>query len=175
MLRAMAADNPEKTSGAVPGDRRRIVAMRGMTNGLTIGERVAWYRRRRGISQAVLAGLVGRTEDWLSKGENNRIDLDRVSVIRSPAEALDVSLGDLLAEPTLMDWTETSGAHPVPALRRALMTYRQLAPATTAPASAEPPSTDVLRRRLADVWTGYQDSRFGYVTATLPRLITDAY
>jgi len=84
-------------------------------------------------------------------------------------------LGDLLAEPTLMDWTETSGAQTVPALRRALMTYRQLAPAATVSESAEPPSTDVLRRRLADVWSGYQDSRFGYVTATLPRLITDAY
>ena len=41
--------------------------MRGMTESLTIGERVAFYRRRRGLSQEVVAGLVGRTEDWLSK------------------------------------------------------------------------------------------------------------
>jgi transcriptional regulator with XRE-family HTH domain len=79
--------------------------MRGITENLAIGERVAWYRRRRGISQEVLAGRVGRTVDWLSKAENNRIDLDRLSVIRALAEALDVSLGDLLAEPTLMDWS----------------------------------------------------------------------
>ncbi|WP_260463341.1 helix-turn-helix domain-containing protein, partial [Streptomyces sp. TRM72054] len=59
-----------------------------MTENLTIGERVAWYRRRRGLSQEVLAGLVGRTTDWLSKAENNRIELDRVSVITSLAEAL---------------------------------------------------------------------------------------
>jgi transcriptional regulator with XRE-family HTH domain len=77
--------------------------MRGMTNNLTIGERVAWYRRRRGMSQEVLADMVGRTVDWLSKVENNRVDLDRLSVIKALADTLDVSLGDLLSEPSLMD------------------------------------------------------------------------
>jgi transcriptional regulator with XRE-family HTH domain len=102
--------------------------MRGMTTNLTIGERVAWYRRRRGMSQEVLAGLVGRTVDWLSRAENNRMELDRLSVIKTLADALDVSLGDLLAEPTLMEWTADSGKRTVPALRSALMNYRQLTP-----------------------------------------------
>jgi transcriptional regulator with XRE-family HTH domain len=99
-----------------------------MTTNLTIGERVAWYRRRRGMSQEVLAGLVGRTVDWLSRAENNRMELDRLSVIKTLADALDVSLGDLLAEPTLMEWTADSGKRTVPALRSALMNYRQLTP-----------------------------------------------
>ncbi|MEQ4306234.1 helix-turn-helix transcriptional regulator [Plantactinospora sp. B6F1] len=60
-----------------------------MPNTLTIGERVAWYRRRRGLSQEVLAGLVGRTADWLGKIENNRIEMDRLSVIKSLADVLD--------------------------------------------------------------------------------------
>jgi transcriptional regulator with XRE-family HTH domain len=50
--------------------------MRGMTEKMTIGERVAFYRRRRGLSQVVLAGLVARTEDWLSRVENNKIEID---------------------------------------------------------------------------------------------------
>ena len=70
-----------------------------MTENLTVGERVAWYRRRRGMSQEVLAGLIGRTADWLQRAENNRIQLDRLSVIRSLAEMLDVSIGDLIGEP----------------------------------------------------------------------------
>jgi hypothetical protein len=41
---------------------------------------------RRGISQEVLAGLVGRTTDWLSKVENGRANLERLSVIKSLAE-----------------------------------------------------------------------------------------
>ena len=31
------------------------------------GERVAFYRRRRGLSQAKLAGLIGRSESWVSQ------------------------------------------------------------------------------------------------------------
>ncbi|WP_416382265.1 helix-turn-helix domain-containing protein [Nocardia transvalensis] len=79
-----------------------------MTQDLTIGERVAWYRRRRGMSQEALGGLVGRTEDWVSRVENNRISLDRLSVIRLLADALDVSLGDLIGEPMLLEWTTDS-------------------------------------------------------------------
>jgi transcriptional regulator with XRE-family HTH domain len=69
--------------------------MHGLGTDLTIGERVAWYRRRRGLSQQVLANLVDRTEDWLNKVENNRIQLDRLSVITALARELDITLGDL--------------------------------------------------------------------------------
>lgn len=34
-----------------------------------IGDRIAAYRKRRGLSQAALAGLVGRSESWLSQVE----------------------------------------------------------------------------------------------------------
>jgi ribosome-binding protein aMBF1 (putative translation factor) len=30
----------------------------------SVGERIAAHRRRRGLSQAVLAGLIGRSEPW---------------------------------------------------------------------------------------------------------------
>ncbi|MEV2242722.1 helix-turn-helix transcriptional regulator [Micromonospora sp. NPDC049891] len=143
--------------------------MRGTTT-LTIGERVAWYRRRRGLSQEVLAGLIGRTADWLGKVENNRIDLDRLSVIKSLAEALDISLGDLLGEPSLLDWTTDSGTHTVPVLRAALMNYRALAPLAGG-TDAEPPSIAVLRKEVGALWDAYQDSRFGYVTSRLPDLL----
>lgn len=149
--------------------------MRGMTENLTIGERVAWYRRRRGMSQEVLAGLVGRTTDWLSKAENNRIELDRLSVIRRLADALDISLGDLIGEPTLLDWSADSGTSTVPALRAALMDYRQLTPVLSAPApDAEPPSLPELERELRDVFDAYQASRFGFAAGRAPLLLADA-
>lgn len=149
--------------------------MRGMTQHLTIGERVAWYRRRRGMSQEVLAGLVGRTTDWLSKAENNRIELDRLSVIRTLADALDVSLGDLLAEPTLVEWSDESGRRTVPALREALMDYRLLTPllGTTA-GDGEPPALADLRADVGEVWDAYQDSRYGFAARQLPLLLADA-
>jgi transcriptional regulator with XRE-family HTH domain len=145
-----------------------------MTTNLTIGERVAWYRRRRGMPQEVLAGLVGRTVDWLSKAENNRLELDRLSVIKSLADALDVSLGDLLAEPTLMDWTQDSGTRTVPALRTALMNYRQLTPLLGLPTEGEPTQLEELRSSVAEVMDAYQASRYGFATRRLPLLLTDA-
>lgn len=149
--------------------------MRGMTNGLTLGERVAWYRRRRGMSQTVLAGSVNRTEDWVSKIENNHIDLDRLSVIRALADALDVSIGDLLAEPSLMEWTPESGQMTIPALRSALMNYQQLTPMLSQAGHTEPESLEELRTQVAEVWDAYQASRFGYVTHALPLLLQQAY
>ncbi|MFE3328543.1 helix-turn-helix domain-containing protein [Streptomyces sp. NPDC059176] len=146
-----------------------------MTTNLTIGERVAWYRRRRGMSQEVLAGLVGRTIDWLSKAENNRLELDRLSVIKSLADALDVTLGDLLAEPTLMDWSADSGTQTVPALRTALMNYRQLTPLLGVTTEGEPTPLNELRSNVAEVWDAYQDSRYGFATRRLPLLLADAF
>jgi transcriptional regulator with XRE-family HTH domain len=144
-----------------------------MTSTLTMGERVAWYRRRRGMSQEVLAGLVGRTVDWLSKVENGHIHLDRLSVIRTLADALDVSLGDLLAEPSLMNRTPDGGHRTVSALRDALMDYRQITPFGTGP-SSDPPALATLERDVSEAWTAYQASRFGYVTARLPALLARA-
>jgi len=131
-----------------------------MTEQLTIGERVAWYRRRRGMSQEVLAGLVGRTADWLQKAENNRIELDRLSVIRSLAEVLDVSIGDLIGEPILLDWTADSRSRTVPALRTALMDYSQLSPLLAADGGDEPLAPAQLAPRVAAIFDAYQQSRF---------------
>src|SRR3712207_2000721 len=132
--------------------------MRGIGQDLTVGERIAWYRRRRGMSQEVLAGIVDRTVDWLSKIENNKIELDRLSVIRAVADALDVSVGDLVGEPTLLEWNAESGTKTVPALRDALLNYRQLSPFVQARVS-DAPAVSTLTRNVSDVWGAYQDSR----------------
>ncbi|MFE3449059.1 helix-turn-helix domain-containing protein [Nonomuraea sp. NPDC059194] len=145
-----------------------------MTDHLTIGERVAWYRRRRGQSQEVLAGLVGRTVDWLSKVENDRIELDRLSVIKSLAVALDVSLGDLLSEPSWLEWTPESGDRTVPALRAAITDYRQLSPLISLVEAHEPASLSDLESEIADIWDAYQESRYGLVIRRLPALLTEA-
>jgi transcriptional regulator with XRE-family HTH domain len=121
-------------------------------DGLTPGQRVAWHRVRRGKSQEVLAGLVGRTEDWLSKIENDRAPLDRISVIQALARALDVSIFDLIGETA----PEVTGHRRyVENVRAALMDYRQLSPLLSAiETEGDPPNLDHLRRAVADAGRG---------------------
>ncbi|WP_431423294.1 helix-turn-helix domain-containing protein [Actinokineospora sp.] len=144
--------------------------MRGMTDDMTIGRRVAFYRQRRGLTQVVLAGLVGRTEDWLRKVEHDVLPVDRLSVLRRLAFALDISLGDLIGEPVLMAWADESSRRTVPALRVALMDHRQF---LIGHQPGEPPRLDALAREIAAQWEDYQNSRYARLTQRLPLLITD--
>ncbi|MFZ0077927.1 MAG: helix-turn-helix transcriptional regulator [Trebonia sp.] len=59
------------------------------------GERIAWARRRRGLSQAVLAGLVGRSESWLSQVERGRRGVDSHAVLTRMAAVLRVEVEEL--------------------------------------------------------------------------------
>ncbi|MGH3792014.1 MAG: helix-turn-helix domain-containing protein, partial [Pseudonocardiaceae bacterium] len=52
----------------------------------TVGERVVFYRRRKGITQEVLAGLVGRSVEWLAQFERGARELDRLSTIVAIAD-----------------------------------------------------------------------------------------
>jgi transcriptional regulator with XRE-family HTH domain len=143
-----------------------------MTDDMTIGQRVAFYRRRRGLSQEVLAGLVGKTAEWLRKVETNRAELDRLSVIRSLASALDISLGDIVGEPSLFNWSEESGWQTIPALRAALRDYRHLSPLLAGqPTEDQPPALIDLERDVAELWASYQRSRYGELARRLPLLI----
>src|SRR5262245_59201423 len=66
-------------------DRRCVMAG-------AIGERIAAYRRRRGLSQTALAGLVGRSESWLSQVERGVRSVDRLSVLLDMARVLRVEV-----------------------------------------------------------------------------------
>jgi transcriptional regulator with XRE-family HTH domain len=64
------------------------------------GQRIARARRRRGLSQAVLAGLVGRSESWLSQVERGKRSIDSHSVLTRIASILRIDISEI---------TETSG------------------------------------------------------------------
>jgi transcriptional regulator with XRE-family HTH domain len=144
------------------------------TGPLMLGERIAWYRRRRGMSQEVLAGLVGRTADWLSRLENNKIALDRLSVLGLIADALGISLTRLIdgvasnastAGPLSLSNESLDG------LRTTLADYSHLATAAT---DREPMDLEILKAMTGDAWSAYQDSRYTRATRLLPGAITEA-
>jgi transcriptional regulator with XRE-family HTH domain len=63
------------------------------------GARIARATRRRGLSQSVLAGLVGRSESWLSQVERGRRGVDSYAVLTRMAEVLRVEVEELTGPP----------------------------------------------------------------------------
>jgi len=67
----------------------------------TIGARIRnWRMRRGGMTQAVLAGLAGVTQSYVSQVESGRKTIDRRSTLVSLAGALQVTVADLLGQGT---------------------------------------------------------------------------
>ncbi len=67
------------------------------------GQRIARARKRRGLSQAVLTGLVGRSESWLSQVERGKRGVDSHSVLVRLAEVLHVAIHAISASLRLGD------------------------------------------------------------------------
>jgi transcriptional regulator with XRE-family HTH domain len=145
-----------------------------MGDNLTVGERIAFYRQRRNLTQAVLAGMVGRSEDWLSKIERGQREARRLDVLTDVARELRVTLGDLLGEPVLAEDDEQHDD--VPAVRDALMAPRRLSRVLYRDATpvGPPPSVTWAEQHVESAWRNYQSGRVGRVIAALPELIVVA-
>jgi transcriptional regulator with XRE-family HTH domain len=140
---------------------------------MRIGERVAFYRGRRGMSQRMLADLVGRSEDWVSKIERGVRDIRRVDVVAELARALRVELGDLLGQPVLVEDEQEDDN--IPAVRDALMTPRRLSRTLFRRSkSVNPIPAERAAQLVEHVWTDYQQGVLGRVITALPRLIASA-
>lgn len=69
--------------------------MNDQLTGLTLGERIRQYRRRRGMSQKTLAELIGRSGRWVVDVEGGKADNLRVQDIVLFARALKVDVATL--------------------------------------------------------------------------------
>ena len=89
---------------------------------LFIGEQVAYWRRRRGKSQRVLADLAGMSQPYLSQIETGVRPVERRATLVALANALDVSIADLTGQPgDPTDPSRAAAAAHVPAIREALI------------------------------------------------------
>jgi transcriptional regulator with XRE-family HTH domain len=102
-----------------------------------IGERVRAYRRRRGLSQAALAGLVGRSESWLSQVERGVRLVDRLSVVAEMARVLNVDVQELTGRPWQYAPNGGADVQSLSEVRRTFTRYEHLR-GTLAPASVTP-------------------------------------
>lgn len=98
----------------------------------TRGQVIRSHRRRRGYSQTVLAGLVGRSESWLSQVERGKLSVDSHEVLSRLAAVLRLPLEEFTgtaAEASPVRYTPTR------AIERAMMRYTSLRPSSRRPAA----------------------------------------
>jgi transcriptional regulator with XRE-family HTH domain len=69
-----------------------------MSDMQAVGERIAYHRKRLGLSQVEFAGLVGRSESWVSQVERGVRPVDRNSVLQKVADVLSVPVTELRDE-----------------------------------------------------------------------------
>ncbi|TXS22751.1 XRE family transcriptional regulator [Streptomyces sp. ms191] len=129
-------------------------------------------RQRRGMTREVLAGLLGKSVDWVKSVEMGRINAPGIDMVCRIAEALRVrDLADLTGRPDVHLNLFTGPGHPRLAAVRAAVDALPIG----APAAA-PPRAEHLAARLAAAWAARHSApdhreRIGIL---LPDLIRDA-
>ncbi|WP_336214510.1 helix-turn-helix domain-containing protein [Nonomuraea sp. LPB2021202275-12-8] len=115
---------------------------------LTIGQRIRYWRERRGMSQETLAGLIGRSTSWLKQAENDRRPADSLSVLLRIADVLHIrNLADLTGVQSMPVRMFAGPGHPALAeVRTAINVSPLLLPSGT----VQP--LNVIRARLDAAW-----------------------
>ena len=134
------------------------------------GQRIARARRRRGLSQAVLAGLAGRSESWLSQVERGKRGFDSHSVLVRLAEVLRVDIAELTGS---ADRDETGRrAHPAaPLIEQAMMGYGGPGSLDGGDEPERETSLDFMRAQAHSAYQAYQATRYDAAGRILPGLI----
>jgi transcriptional regulator with XRE-family HTH domain len=134
------------------------------------GQRIARARRRRGLSQAVLAGLVGRSESWLSQVERGKRGVDSHSVLTRLAEVLRVDIEELTGSGNQDEIGRR--AHPAASLiEQAMMGYGTAGAQGRGEEPEREVSLDFLRAQARSAYQAYQATRYDAAGRILPGLI----
>ncbi|MEV6403942.1 helix-turn-helix transcriptional regulator [Streptomyces bobili] len=136
----------------------------------TIGQRVKYFRERRGLSQRGLGELIGRSENWVYKVEHEQIPIDKLSLIFDLVRVLRCSLEDLTGGflSGVATGLDTEHGH-VPEIRSTLSL-----PSSLLPASAGPVSVVEFKTSVDEAWKIYETQskgRYQDVGARLPQLL----
>ena len=135
-----------------------------------IGERIAYHRKRLGLSQVEFAGLVGRSESWVSQVERGVRPVDRMSVLQKVADVLSVSVAELRGDDETSDIDDRPEAFDT--IRLALTGHPAIASVLgTAKLTAPGRQLDALRRQHEQVWELVHASRYSEVAPILAALI----
>ncbi|MFH8990787.1 helix-turn-helix domain-containing protein [Streptomyces sp. NPDC017940] len=135
-----------------------------------IGRRIAYWRERRGYTQADFGRLMGQSKRWVQDFEGGKRQADpRLSVLARAAQVLRVPLDHLLADGAPSRPVVAGAPAEVLAFVDAL--YRYDSPEQAAPHDEDPPLPDLLRRRLAYCCEAFQACHYTALSRQLPSLV----
>jgi transcriptional regulator with XRE-family HTH domain len=153
----------------LPRRRREAVASAQLT-----GERIAYHRKRLGLSQVEFAGLIGRSDSWVSQVERGVRSVDRLSVLQRVADALGVPVAELRG--TDADDSASTDDRPeaLAELRLALTGHPAIEVvlgSTPEPLTSE--RLGQLREMSAQVWPMVHASRYTELAPLAARLVPE--
>ena len=131
-----------------------------------IGERIRIYRQRRGLSQRELAGLIQRSESWLSQVERGVRSVDKLSVLIDIAKILKVKVETLSGQPFSLAPNGEPDLDGMAAIQSALGAYPGLGVTASIPSSLHD-----IERMTTEVHLRYQSADYGAAARILPSLI----
>jgi transcriptional regulator with XRE-family HTH domain len=139
---------------------------------MQIGERIAAYRKRRGMSQDALAGLVGMSRSWLSQVERGIHTVDRLSTLTDLAAVLRVDVADLVGREWRLAPNGGSHVQAINAIGGQLADYSYLV------GERRPPwPLPQLRNATVEIHRAYQAAHYDRAAVALPKVLAaaDAY
>jgi transcriptional regulator with XRE-family HTH domain len=134
-----------------------------------VGERIAYHRKRMGLSQVEFAALVNRSESWVSQVERGVRPVDRMSVLQHVADVLSVSVAEL------QDDEETPSAEERPqafdTIRLALTGHPAIGTVLGTVKPTPSGQIETLRDQHEQVWELVHASRYTELAPILAELI----
>ncbi len=138
-----------------------------------IGQRIGYWRERRGMTQQLFADRIAKSKSWVEKVEAGTRAVDKLSVIEAICEVLRIDLPVLIGRELPRDSDECLDTAEVEAIRAAMERYDGLTPVPGSPAE-EPPTVQQLRERVDYLWLAFESADYEVVGQRLPRALHDS-
>jgi transcriptional regulator with XRE-family HTH domain len=136
-----------------------------------LGQRIAYWRERRGMTQKLLADRIGRSKSWIEKVEAGTRSANRLPILMSICRELRIDLPVLIGRDPARDTRECINDIQIEAIRGSLERYDAIR-------NEIPDGYDAdisrLRPRVAYAWSAFELADYHAISQTLPDLLLDA-
>ncbi|MEU1624135.1 helix-turn-helix transcriptional regulator [Streptomyces sp. NPDC020096] len=133
-----------------------------------LGRKIAFNRKRRGLSQKEFARLLDRSEAWVSQVERGVRRIDRMTVLEKVAEVLELPVAELAAEAPIVA-SVAEGEPPGASRLRLVLSAAHSLKAILG--EHEPPDVPALRAEVDRAWSLTHQGKYADLADLLERLV----